>query len=59
MSGHPDAMEKCERFGFAYMSKPFGLVTLRRETAAVLANGRAIILRSKEPSPGCRRRRNA
>ena len=48
MSGHPDVAEKCDRFGFPYLSKPFGLDVLARETAKVLADKAAIVLQVKE-----------
>ena len=38
ISGHPDAAEQCEKFGFPFISKPFGIDTLCRETARILAN---------------------
>jgi DNA-binding NtrC family response regulator len=48
MSGHPDAAEKCDRFGFPYLSKPFGLEALARETERVMADKAAIIRQVKE-----------
>jgi two-component system NtrC family response regulator len=43
ISGQPDAAEQCERFGFPYLAKPFGLEALARETAKMLANRDAVI----------------
>jgi DNA-binding response OmpR family regulator len=48
MSGHPDAAENCESFGFPYVTKPFEIEALRRETAKVLEDRDAAIQRTKE-----------
>jgi DNA-binding response OmpR family regulator len=48
MSGHPDAAENCESFGFPYVTKPFEIEALRRETGTVLEDRNAAIQRTKE-----------
>jgi len=48
MSGHPDAAENCESFGFLYLTKPFGIETLCRKTAKVLEGTCEAIRRTQE-----------
>jgi DNA-binding response OmpR family regulator len=47
MTGHPDATEKCEAFGFLWLGKPFPLEVLAREAAKVIADNRELALRTK------------
>ena len=48
MSGHPDEAMKYDRFGFPYLSKPFGLEALRREAEKVMADKVEAVRRVRE-----------
>ena len=48
MSGHPDEAMKYDRFGFPYLSKPFGLEALAREVEKVMADKAEAVRRVRE-----------
>lgn len=38
MTGHPDAIELLERFGFPHLTKPFGILVLIEEARRIMAD---------------------